>query len=284
MDVRKAATSDTRDSLAYIPRRIALIAPQGESVYEFAISGRDRIGMLKDMSAVFAKHYVTLTSVDVDTTATGEFVMVVYADFRNADVNAKQVEKMLGAVRSIKRVVMGRASDVLFERFMFPITAGGSNRAIILPASSLAGYEKAVIGKGGRQGEEHLLATGRPVGLGVASTIKSHMPWADSNALLDAAVDAMRAMGWGLCSFDLSKMKEGLVSVSIRNPMFSGLTEAPVSWLLIGVVSGALEDLAPFPNRLRGRPTASKESITFELEGTHASPSVPAERKVRSRK
>jgi hypothetical protein len=129
------------------------------------------------------------------------------------------------------------------------------------------GYEKGVLEKGHAQGEEHLIATGRPVGKGVSSTLRSYMPWADGPALVSAATEAMRALGWGLCTFDLSEVKEGRVSVTVRNPLSAGLGVQSVSWLLIGVVSGILDDVIPFPNRLHGSPTVSKESdLSFELE------------------
>jgi predicted amino acid-binding ACT domain protein len=269
MDVRKGDSPGTSETPLYFPRRLALVAPQGESIFEFLVTGQDRIGILKQMSATFAKHYVTLTSVDVDTIASGQFVLVTYADFRNADADAKQVQKELKALKSVKTVVFGRASDVLFEKYMFPITAGGSNRAIILPVTALIGYEKAVLQRGGKQGEHLLIATGRPVGKGVSNTLRSYMPWADSQALVRAAVDAMRAMGWGLCTFELSRIKEGTVSVVVKNPMFAGLTDTSVSWLLVGVISGILEDVLSFPNRLSGRPVTSKDrELAFELEST----------------
>src|SRR5208283_1018905 len=243
MYVPKAASSSTRGSATYFPRRLALVTPQGESVFEFVVTGQDRVGILKEMCAVFAKHYVTLTSLDVDLVASDEFVNVSYADFRNADASAKQVQQEIAALKSVKKVVWGRATDVLFEKFMFPITAGGSSRAIILPVSALIGFEKAVLKRESKHGEEHLIATGRPVGLGVSNTLRSYLPWADSKALVGAAVDAMRAMGWGLCSFDLSRIRDGRVSVVVKNPMFDGLTDTSMSWLLVGVTSGLLEDV-----------------------------------------
>lgn len=274
----------------YFPRRLALVAPQGESVYEFVVSGSDRIGMLSDMARTFAKHYVNLTSVDLDSIASGEFVLIVFADFRNSDAKPEQVRKELSSLRSVKTVVFGRAVDILFERFMFPITAGGSNRAIILPVSALVGYESAVIEKAGEEGERHLLDTGRPVGLGLASTIRSYMPWDDAEALVAASVDAMRALGWGLCTLDLSDMQSGRVSVTVRNPIFSGIGYASPSWLLIGVISGLLEDLMAFPNQLVGRPAKSKDEVlTFQLSGARESgrssdetPSASGKRKARA--
>ncbi|MDA4123425.1 MAG: ACT domain-containing protein [Thaumarchaeota archaeon] len=251
----------------YFPRRLALVAPQGELVHEFVVTGRDRIGILSEISTVFAKHFISLTSVDIDTIASGDFVLVTFADFRNSDAPAEQVLKEVTALKSVKSVLSGSASTALFERFMFPITAGGSNRAIILPASALMGYEKGVLEKGLAQGEEHLIATGRPVGKGVSGTLRSYMPWADGPALVLAATEAMRALGWGLCNFDLSMIKEGKVSVTVRNPLSAGLGVQSVSWLLIGVISGLLDDVIPFPNRLQGRPIVSKESdLSFDLE------------------
>lgn len=133
----------------------------------------------------------------------------------------------------------------------------------------MMGYEKAVLEKGHAEGEEHLIATGRPVGKGISSTLRSYMPWADGPALVVAATEAMRALGWGLCTFDLSKVKEGRVSVTVRNPLSVGLGVQSVSWLLIGVISGILDDVIPLPNKLYGRPTVSNESdLAFDLEMT----------------
>ncbi len=285
MHVRKAASSSTHDAATYFPRRLALVAPQGESVFEFVVTGQDRVGILKEMCAIFAKHYVTLTSLDVDLVASGEFVNVSYADFRNADAPAKLVQKEIAALRSVRKVVYGRATDVLFEKFMFPITAGGSARAIILPVSALIGFEQAVLLSEGKQGERHLIEIGRPVGRGVANTLRSYLPWADSKPLVGAAVDAMRAMGWGLCSFDLSRVKDGRVSVVVKNPMFAGLTDASVSWLLVGVTSGLLEDVVPFPNKLLWSSVKSRASeLSFVLEASSAlGPKVSASGKRRKR-
>jgi len=267
--VPKAIPSATVDATEYFPRRLALVTPQGESVFEFVVTGQDRIGILGEVCAIFAKHYVTLTSLDVDLVASGEFVMVSYADFRNSHASAKTVQREIRALRSVKKVVCGRASDILFEKFMFPITAGGSERAVILPVSYLFGYERAVLQRRGREGEQQLVAMGRLVGQGVSNTLRSYMPWEDPKVLVGAAADAMRAMGWGLCGFDLSRVKDGRISVVVENPMFVGLADTSASWLLVGVVSGLLEDVVPFPNRLlEGSLTSRTSGMSFVLEAT----------------
>lgn len=250
----------------YYPRRIALVAPQGESVFEFVITGDDRPGTIHAISGIFSKHYVNLTSLDSDSIASGEFVLVIYADFRKADVTADQVHKEISELKFVNSSVFGKASSVLFERYLFPITAGGNNRAIILPALALVGYEKAVMERAGaKEGAEHLVATGRPVGLGLASTLRAYMPWTGSEKMVDAASDAMRALGWGLCSFDRS-VEKGAVHVTVKNPVFAGISETSVSWLLVGVISGILEDMLETPNAIEGPVSTTKDGgLKFKL-------------------
>jgi predicted amino acid-binding ACT domain protein len=277
--VRTRKPAAAKGGREYYPRRIALVAPQGESVFEFVVTGEDRPGMVHAISGVFGKHYVNLASVDSDTIASGDFVLVTYADFRKADASAGQVQKEIRSLQFVKSVVFGSATNVLFERYLFPITVGGSNRAIILPVGALIEYEKAVLQRAGAEvGAQHLIATGRPVGLGLASTLRSYMPWAAPDALVVAATDAMRALGWGLCTFDRSKIKEGTVSVTVQNPMFAGLAETSVSWLLVGVIGGILQDVLEFPNALDGDVSSIGNSeLRFGLaRSKEAKPAKPA--------
>ena len=283
--MRRGGSRGKSGAPAYFPRRLALVVPQGEAVFEFVITGHDRVGMLKEVMTVFSKYYVTLTSLDVDLVASGDFVMVSYADFRNATATAKRIQNEISKIRSVKKVVQGRASDILFERFMYPITAGGSERAIILPVSAIINYEKAMLQRGGTEGELILIEAGKPVGRGVSNTLRAYMPWVSSAALVSAGVDAMRAMGWGLCDFDLSQVRKGRIIVRVKNPMFSGLGDTSVSWLLVGVVSGLLEDVVPFPNRVEVESVKSgNKQLSFTLLATGAAPTAIEKRVTKRRK
>jgi formyltetrahydrofolate hydrolase len=75
----------------YYPRRIPVLSPQGENVYEFLIVVKDEIGILAKIASIFFRHRINLLSHYgyLFDPSSKKFVQTVFCDFGEADCTSE---------------------------------------------------------------------------------------------------------------------------------------------------------------------------------------------------
>jgi hypothetical protein len=259
------------------PRRLAIVAPRGEQIYQFVMVSDDVQGCYVKILDVLSKHYVNLSSTfSYSDIPSGTFVTGAFGDFKEADRTAEQVKSEVSKLPFVRSIEVEKVGDNLFDKSLFPILIAGDIRAAVLPVDALLERERYMLQKEAGSAES-ILETQRPVGANLAGTLRKFLPWTDSNRLLSATADALRSLGWGIFEFDLARRKEGRVKVNVRYPIFSEVIGMTESFSVIGIASGVLEGIYGTRFELKGSPSYSKETKEYKFElSTKPAPSPRA--------
>ena len=76
-------------ALVRYPRNIGIATPSGDQIYELFVSGKDKVGVLKDLSSSIANHEINITSSGrYEVYPSGDFVFTAFLDFEAASVEA----------------------------------------------------------------------------------------------------------------------------------------------------------------------------------------------------
>lgn len=254
------------DQRRYYPRRIGVVTPRSQSVYEFLVVGEDKPGTLAKTLSIFSEHYANFRDMScyADMTS-GDFVLNLFVDVARADKNAEEFRRLVSTLPFVTSVTMQKTASTLFDAFLFPATFAGDMRAAMLPADAIVGRELEVLQKFGDRGKEFAIELGRPLGIQLAETLRRFFPWSDADAMIGSAVDGLRALGWGLYSFDLSGLDDGLIGVSIVDPIFSGVFGVGESWFTVGLTSGLIEGLFGSKCAVEGKPEYTQEGRDFRF-------------------
>ena len=251
----------------YYPRRIGIVTPRGEKVFKFVIVAEDKQGYFYKILNVISGHYVNLSSsFTYSDVASGTFMVNVVGDMRLADKTPAEIKNEIAALPFVKSVEIESARDVLFDKMLFPLMIAGDLRAVVLPVSALMEREQKMLESPG--GRDAIMESQRPLGASLVTTLRRYLPWIDSEALTQAASDALCALGWGFFDFDTTDAKKGWYSVTVRYPIFSEIPGENISYSIIGLTAGILEGCVGTRFEPKGKVTyndGSKE-MKFDLE------------------
>ena len=139
----------TLDSI-YFPRLIGVGPPLGSTktgkVYEFIATGRDEVGTLSKLNEVLNAHHLkTATAGGYAVHEPGKFIWSGFAGYSSSDF---KVEETLREIRQLSFVTQAEAShvtDVLFDKYLFPVVILGGQRAIIVRAEPFMRVEQRLI-------------------------------------------------------------------------------------------------------------------------------------------
>ncbi|HUI85966.1 MAG TPA: hypothetical protein VLY21_02275 [Nitrososphaerales archaeon] len=251
----------------YYPRRIGIVTPRGEKIFKFVVVAEDKQGYFFKILNIISGHYVNLSSsFTYSDVASGTFMVNVVGDMKHADRTSSEIKDEIAALPFVKSVDVESAQDVLFDKMLFPLMIAGDLRAVVLPVSALIEREHKVLeGPGGR---ETIMESQRPLGASLVATLRTFLPWIDSEALTQAASDALCALGWGFFDFDTTELKKGRVKITVRYPIFSESPGENISYSIIGLTAGVMEGCNGFRFVPIGKVTYNEESkeMKFELE------------------
>lgn len=252
----------------YFTRKINLVVPLGESVAHFLVVGRDEVGVLAKITGIMAAHRLNLLNGGTyDTLKKDEFLFNVFAEFSGADATPEDVSAELRALPFVSSVVVSLSEDAVYDRYMFPVVLFERNRAVILPADSIAIIENDLHRQIGKRGQNVLFEVGRSSGLSIAGVHRNMIPEADRDTLLKTACDDMRARGWGLVTFEVSRSSPFSANVTVREPIFAGFPAMKTSWWLMGLTSGFLEAIYGHRTVVSGRTSYDEKAteLVFQL-------------------
>ncbi len=248
------------------PRRLAIVAPRGEKVYQFVMVSDDVQGCYVKILDILSKHYVNLSSTfSYSDIPSGTFVTGAFGDFKGADRTPEQVKAEISRLPFVKSIEVEAVGESLFDKSLFPILIAGDIRAAVLPVDALLERERYMLEKEGN-GKNAILETQVPVGANLSGTLRRFLPWTDSNRLLTATADSLRSLGWGIFEFDTAHLKDGKVKVSVRYPIFSEVPGMTNSYSIVGISAGVLEGVFGTPFEMRGESTYSAETKEFKFE------------------
>lgn len=233
----------------YFPRLIGLAAPldalRSGKVYEFLATGRDEAGSLSKINGVLNSHHLKLTTAGgYSLHEPGEFVWSGFADYSESEFTPEDTLREIKRLGFVTHAEATRIDQVVFDRYLFPVTMLGKQRAIIFRAEPFVRVEQRLMAAFGSGGAAIMFDEGRNYALEAFSQYVAMLPGASPELILKNAVAGLRATGWGLFEVDVSRLLlEGVAKVSVRDPPFSGVPGARESFFINGILCGALEGI-----------------------------------------
>jgi predicted amino acid-binding ACT domain protein len=270
----------------YFPRRIGVVTPRGEAIYEIVVVGEDKVGCLQTVLKILADRFVDLRDVSAyDSPGTASFVLNVFADLSRAEGTPENLRRELAKLPFVKTVAMGNVIGSPYSKFLFPVFITGEPRVLLFPAATLVATENRIIEMLGQEGRATMFEAGKSAGAHLSQELTRFLPWSKGSELMSAASDQLRAFGWGIFKFGLGEMSRGKVSVNVQQPPFVDTPGAKDSLLLVGIASGVLEEILGFGSELDGKGvySAEKEEFAFRLKKSMASEPTPSPKTQRAK-
>jgi hypothetical protein len=233
----------------YSPRLIGLAVPLGSAktgkIYEFLAKGSDEVGTLSKLNGILNAHHLRLmTAGGYSVPQPGIFVWSGFADYSHSEFTAEETLREIKALSFVTHAEVTRIDEVLFERYLFPVTIFGRQRAIIFRAEPFVRVEQRLIAAFGSGGAAIMFDEGRHYALESFAQYLVMLPGASPDVILKNAVAGLRATGWGLFEVDVSRLLlDGVAKVSVRDPPFSGVPATRESFFTNGIACGALEGI-----------------------------------------
>jgi hypothetical protein len=233
----------------YSPRLIGLAVPLGSArsgkVYEFLARGSDEVGTLSKLNGILNAHHLRLmTAGGYSVPEQGKFVWSGFADYSHSEFTAEETLREIKALSFVTHAEATKIDEVLFDRYLFPVTIFGKQRAIIFRAEPFVRVEQRLIAAFGTGGAAIMFDEGRHYALESFAQYLVMLPGASPEVILKNAVAGLRATGWGLFEVDVSRLLlDGVARISVREPPFAGVTAAHESFFTNGIACGALEGI-----------------------------------------
>jgi hypothetical protein len=228
----------------YLPRILGTRRSGEHHVTELVIVGRDQTEALAAMLALFRDHKVELFGLDSQSLPeTKHFVITAFVGLKSADCS---LEALLSLLRNLLAVESAKGTDMVdprYEGFLFPVMALDGTRLVITSTENLTQVERAFSKLAEEKGNLVLFATGRQSGLALTRAFRRSDPGATQQAMLATAEDEVRTSGWGLVSFDVSRLEKGYVSVVVTDPIIISDPDATESWMTYGLCAGLIEGI-----------------------------------------
>jgi hypothetical protein len=224
----------------YFPRNIGLFSWPGETVYEFLIVWTHEFHSLGTITDVFSKHkakiLMTHSELDGDTNTV---VGTCYCDLAQADQTAEGIRKEIKGLGFVRSADFVGTKESPVDKFYFPILIFGGLRVLIMRVDALANMEKRLGEELGSAGGAIIFREGESYAAETMRNFKMVMENPTSESLLQSVKDVLRATGWGLFEFKVSK-DDYLVTVDCA-PQLEATTEP--SRFLCGIIAGIVESV-----------------------------------------
>lgn len=231
----------------YHPRLIGVGPPPGSTksgqVYEFIAMGRDEVGTLSKLNGVLNAHNLKIYSGGgYNLPEPGFFIWSGFADYSESKFKVDDTLKEIRRLGFVTHAEATRITDVVFDRYLFPVTMLGKQRIIMVRAEPFVRVEQRLMAAFGTGGAAILFDEGRNYSLEAFAQYLAMLPGASPELLLRNAIAGLRATGWGIFEVDVSKLlTQGTAKVAVREPPFSAIPGLRESFFINGLACGALE-------------------------------------------
>jgi len=257
----------------YYPRYIGLAPRQARmasgKAYEILVTGRTAPGVAARLSAVMAANNVNLyPSGGYYSHEPGKFVWTTFADLSASKSAIDGVTADLEMLDFVDKVESTRMRDVVFDQYLFPVLAGNDSRVIVFRLQPLLAVERKLIDTFGSGGASIMFEEGKSYALATLREYDVMLPQASPELLLKNVVAGLRTTGWGLFTFDVSRLLvDGTAEVTIREPPIAVNPDFHDSPFTNGMVAGIIERLWSQSMSLKSsRYDASRKILTLTLK------------------
>lgn len=208
-------------------------------------TGRDEVGTLSRLNGVLNGHHLKLTTAGgYSVPQPGVFVWSGFADYSGSEFTAQDTLQEIKKLSFVTHAEAVKIDEVVFDRYLFPVTMLGTQRAIIVRAEPFVRVEQRLITAFGTGGATIMFDEGRNYALEAFAQYVAMLPGASPLVILANAVAGLRATGWGVFDVDVSRLLlDGIAKVNIRDPPFSGMPGVRESFFTHGLACGALEGI-----------------------------------------
>ena len=225
----------------FFPRNIPLSKPSGQSVTEFLIVGRDDLESVSKVMSIFADRRINvLASYFESRDEAHNFILTFFAEVDDVESQIEILEKEISSLSFVKQVQSVKMKDRVYDQYLFPITATGSTRVIIMRADPLLNIEKQLFDRMGSAATSIMYEEGRAYARQTTAQMLTISPNMDRDELLENSLDGLRAFGWGIFRY----RKSGEVfEITATDLPFSDPRDAVRSRFVHGIVAGMIETM-----------------------------------------
>lgn len=234
----------------YYPRYIGLAPRQAKlatgRVFELLVTGRVVPEVASKLAGVMAEHHASLyPSGGYYVYEPGRFVWTTFADLGDSKTAIESVTAGLEGFDFVEQVECNVVGDVLFDRYLFPVLAGNGSRVVVFRLEPLLVVEQRLKEAFGTGGNSIMFEEGRNYALATLKEYEAMLPGYPPSEVLRNVVAGLRATGWGIFSFELSRLqREGTASVTIVEPPIAVKPEVHESSFTNGLVAGIVEGVS----------------------------------------
>lgn len=224
----------------YLPRNLSVSFRPGGRLYEFLVVWQWELGSMTRILDVFERHRAKVvmahSQLDEETDrAAGTF----YCDLGEADELPEGLRKEVTGLQSVKRVEYFGTENLLFDKFLFPVTIWGRNRVLIMRLSPLLNIEKRLAQELGSAGGAIMFREGEGYAAETLNQYRAVLGKVSTDKLLENVKDGLRATGWGL--FEFKHLKDGYEVIVRESVLLEGTTEP--GRFLCGIIAGIVESV-----------------------------------------
>ncbi len=251
----------------YYPNNLSLVPPVGENVFEFLIVTKDEIGVMANITSIFANHRVNLQNITSNRNPeTKTCVAILFADFTKADSTVEGVLKEIKTLHSVSRIEAQNTRGRVFDSFLFPLLIRNKIRVITLRMEGLLKAERHLVQSMGSAGASIMFQVGRSYGADVMGALQSDLASLNKVDLLANFEAGLRATGWGICSIRSGRNHDYQINVE-DPPIMLQDEKRENGMFFIGLILGALEKLDGVELRVSGSTRdLSKNTMSVRME------------------
>ena len=224
----------------YFARNLAVSFKPSYKVYEFLVVWKHEFGSMAKILDLFSRHKVkvllTHSQLDEDS---GSVVGTYYCDLTQTDLPVENLKNEIQGLRFVLNADYVSTEQAMFDKFLFPVTIWGRNRVLIMRLDPLLNIEKRLGQELGSAGGAIMFREGEGYAAETLNQYRKVLGNIGRDALMENAVNGLRATGWGI--FDFQTTKEGYEVTVQEGPMIDGATEP--SRFLCGIIAGVLESI-----------------------------------------
>ncbi len=256
-----------RERNLYYPNNLPLATPPGENIFEFLIVSKDEIGVVANITTIFANHRVNIQDFkSIFDPNSGTYVCILYADFSQADCIVEEALNQIKSLHFVRNIEAQKTEGRLFDSFLFPLLIRNKIRVLALRMDGLLKTERRLIQKMGSAGSSIIFEVGRNYGTDVMLAMQTDLGSSDKTSLLTNFELGLRATGWGIC--EINPIGNHSYQVDVEDPPIIMEDERPEDGkFFAGLIVGALEKLEGIELRVSSlKKDLSKNFLSLRIE------------------